>query len=112
MRRVSFVLAVILPMMGSSGFAADTPGTDSNAAQQVQKPTAAAPARHPTNHKRVYGTPSDGRTVPRSLPLPSAAAYAAEPSANLPITSGPRPASPSGNSWTGFYLGAGVGVGR
>jgi hypothetical protein len=110
MRRVAFGLALMSLMMCGSTFAADAPSADSNGSQEVRKPSPTPQGRHP-NTKRVSVTPSDGRAAPQSLPLSSAASYAAEHSASLPITSVPKPAPSPGNSWTGFYLGAGAGVG-
>lgn len=47
-----------------------------------------------------------------SLPLSSAESYAAAHSANLPVSPTPKSASPATNSWTGVYVGGGIGAGR
>ena len=52
------------------------------------------------------------RSVPPSLPLSSAESYAATHSADLPVSYAPKPAPPATNSWTGVYVGAGMGAGR
>lgn len=48
----------------------------------------------------------------QSLPLSSEESYAAAHSANLPVSSGANPTVPANNSWTGVYVGAGIGAGR
>ena len=68
-----------------------------------EKPSSAGQLRHPENNKRVFG-------AQRSLPLSSAAAYASEHPTTLPNSPAPRPAPPSSNTWTGFYMGAGAGT--
>jgi hypothetical protein len=108
MRRVSFGLAMISLTICSSAYAGDLPSAVSDGSQQVQKSSPTVRIGHPKHDKRASRTQSDGG----ALPLSSASAYAAEHSANLPISSVPRPASPPSNSWTGFYVGAGAGVGR
>ena len=77
--------------------------------------------RQPSSvHKRTPGKQS--RSAPASLPLSSAETYTAEHRGNLSVSSSalppalspsaPRPSAPATNSWTGFYLGGGGGVGR
>jgi len=108
MRRVLFRLALISLMMCSSAFAGDAPNTDSNGPQEVRKPSPPAQIR-PKNSKQVSKVKSDERSGLRSLA--PAAAYASEHSVNLPISSAPKPTTPSTRPWTGLYVGAGAGVG-
>jgi hypothetical protein len=108
MRRLSFGLAMISLTICSSAYAGDPPSAVSDGSQQVQKSSPTVRTGHPKDDKRGSRIQSDGG----ALPLSSASAYAAEHSANLPISSVPKPASPPSNSWTGFYVGAGAGVGR
>jgi len=124
MRRMFVRLASISLMMCSSAFAGDAPNTDSNGSQKVQVPSPPLQTRRPKNNKQVSRTqpsktqpsrtqPSKSQPDERSGPqsLSSAAAYASEHSASLPISSAPKSAPPSANPWTGFYVGAGAGVG-
>jgi len=66
------------------------------------------------NRKQTSITRSRARSAPGALPLSSAETYASEHPGNLAISSAPKPAPPAGNSpsnsWTGFYVGAGVGA--
>jgi hypothetical protein len=111
MGRVVFGLALISLMACGSAFAGDAPSSDSGGSKQLQQPSPPGQMHRPKTIKQVSGTPSDRRSGPRSLPLSSAAAYASEHSASLPISSVPRPAPPPSNSWTGFHVGVGAGVG-
>jgi hypothetical protein len=108
MRRVLFRLALISLTMCSSAFAGDAPSTDSNGPRQSLKPSPPAQTR-PKNNKQMSKAQSDERSGLRSLA--PAAAYASEHSVNLPISSAPKPTPPSTRPWTGFYVGAGAGVG-
>jgi hypothetical protein len=108
MRRVLFRLALITLTMCSTAFAGDAPNTDSNGPQEVRKPSPPALIR-PRNNKQVSKAQSNERAGLRSLA--PAAAYASEHSVNLPISSAPKPTPPSTPTWTGFYVGAGAGVG-
>jgi hypothetical protein len=110
-RPVAVALTLISLMMCGSAFAGDAPTTDSAGSQEVRKPSPTAQGR--PDKKRVSATHTDGSSASRSLPLSSAETYATEHSARLPITSAPKPAAAPapGNSWTGFYVGAGAGVG-
>jgi hypothetical protein len=66
---------------------------------------------HPAkNNKTVSSGPSAGRPGPWSLPLSAAETYASQHSANAPVSPVAKPPPPAGNSWTGFYLGAGIGA--
>jgi hypothetical protein len=109
MRRVLFGLTLILPMMCSIAFAGDASNADSNGSQKMQKPSPSAQIRRLKNNKQVPRTQSELRSGPRSLS--SAAAYASEHSATLPISSVPKSTPPPTNSWTGFHVGVGAGVG-
>jgi len=114
MRRLFFRLAVISLMMGGSAFAGDPPNTDPNGSEKMQLPSPPPQTRRPKNNKQISRT-QPSKTQPdersRSQSLSSAAAYASEHSASLPISSAPKSTPPSANSWTGFYVGAGAGVG-
>jgi hypothetical protein len=111
MGRVVFGLALMSLMLCSSAFAGDVPNSDSGGSRQLQKPSPPSQMHRPKSLKQVSGTPSVERSGSQSLPLSSAAAYASEHSASLPISSVPRAAPPPGNSWTGFHVGVGAGVG-
>jgi hypothetical protein len=62
------------------------------------------------NRKPTSVTRSRAPSAPGALPLSSAETYASEHPGTLAISSAPKPAPPPGNSWTGFYVGAGVGA--
>jgi hypothetical protein len=111
MHRMLFGLALILPMACSNAWAGDTPNSDSGSSQEVSKPSLPGRMHRPKAIKQVSGKPSAGRSEPRSVPLSSAEAYAAEHSADLPILSAPKSPPPSTRPWTGFYIGAGAGIG-
>jgi hypothetical protein len=108
MCRAFFGLTLISLMVCSSAFAGDAPNTDSNGSQEVRKPSPPAQIL-PKNNKQVSKARSDERSRLRALA--PAAAYASEHSVNLPISSAPKPTPPSTHTWTGFYVGAGAGVG-
>jgi hypothetical protein len=74
--------------------------------EQVSPPSQIDRAK---NRKSTSMTRSRAPSVPAALPLSSAETYASEHPGNLAISSAPKPAPPS-NSWTGFYVGAGVGA--
>jgi hypothetical protein len=111
MHRMLFGLALISLMACSSAFAGDTPNSGSGGSQDVQKPLPPSQIHRSKTIKQVSGRQSDGRSGPRSLPLSSAEAYASEHSAGLPISSAPKSPPPSTRPWTGFYVGAGAGIG-
>ena len=107
MRCVLFGLT-LSSLMTCSAFAGDVPNPDLNGPQEVRKPSSSAQA-HPKTNKPVSKAQADERSKLKALA--PAAAYASEHSANLPISSAPKPASASPRPWTGFYVGAGAGVG-
>jgi hypothetical protein len=110
MRGVVFGLALIPLVVCSSVSAGDAqPSTESDGSQTVQKLPSPSQGRSAKNNKQI--SKSQSRPAPSSLPLSSAEAYAAEHSANLPVSSPPRTETPAANSWTGFYVGAGGGIG-
>jgi hypothetical protein len=111
MYRLLFWLVLVSLMACNQAFAADAPNSDSVGPQAVQKPPALSRLRAPKTVKPVARTRSDARSAPRSLPLSSAAAYASEHAADLPISSAPKMTSPSSSPWTGFYVGVGAGIG-
>jgi hypothetical protein len=112
MHRLLFGLALISLMACGDAFAGDAPNSDSAGAPAVQKPPAPGRLHTPKTVRQVARTRSDGRAGPRPLPLSSAAAYASEHAADLPISSTPKTTSPSTGQWTGFYVGVGAGVGN
>jgi hypothetical protein len=107
MHRILLSLALISLMGSGNALAGDTPNADASGSQDLHKPS----PHHPKTARHVSAKPSDGRSEPRSLPLSSAAAYAAEHSPDLPISSTPKSPPPSSRPWTGVYIGAGAGIG-
>jgi hypothetical protein len=101
MRRVFFGL-LFFSLTACSAFAGDasTPGPGAGGAPE--KLSSVGQPQRPKNNKRVR------RAQP--LPLSSAGAYASEHPTALPNSPDPRPAAPSNNNWTGFYVGAGAGA--
>jgi hypothetical protein len=108
MHRLLFGLALISLTACGDAFAGDLPNSDSTGAPTVQKPPAPSRVRAPKTVKPVARTHSE----PRPLPLSSAAAYASDHAADLPISSAPKTTPPSSSPWTGFYVGVGAGVGH
>jgi hypothetical protein len=106
MRRVFSGLVLISLVTCSSTFAANVSNVDPAGSQKVQKPSRAAWERQ--NNRQVSKARPDGRSESGSLS--SAAAYAVEHSASLPISSAPKSTAPATNSWSGFYVGAGAGA--
>src|ERR1700761_6951670 len=79
--------------------------TDPGSSQKAQ----ALPSPNQGRSSRTDArAPKASRSVSQPLPLSSAETYASEHSAR-PSVSVQKPASPATNSWTGFYLGVGVG---
>jgi hypothetical protein len=111
MHRLLFGLALISLVACGDALAGDPPNSDSVGLPAVQQPPAPSRLRAPKSVKPVAKTQSDGRSRPRPLPLSSAAAYASEHAADLPISSAPKVTPPSTSPWTGFYVGVGAGVG-
>ena len=99
MRALVFGLALIPFIVCSVSASEAQSSTESDKA--VQKPSSSNQQRFQNNKKHILKT--------QSRP---AEAYAAEHSANLPVPSAPKTEAPAANSWTGFYVGAGAGVGR
>jgi hypothetical protein len=111
MRCSVFGLALIPLVICGSIFAAEAQSpTEPDASQKAQKLPSANPARAAKSSKQIPKTQS--RSAPPPLPLSSAETYAAQHSADLPVSSAAKSPSPATNSWTGFYIGAGAGVGR
>jgi hypothetical protein len=107
MRRIVLGL-LLLPLIACGDvLAEDAPAPN---AQAVNAPSPIDHAKHrkPTSLTRPR-TPSAA-----ALPLSSAETYASEHPGNLAISSATKPAPPPsnspGNSWTGFYVGAGAGA--
>jgi hypothetical protein len=107
MHRILLSLALMSLMTSGNAFAGDVPNADAGGSQELHKPS----PHHPKTAKQISAKPSDGRADPRSLPLSSATAYAAEHSHDLPISSTPKSPPPSSRPWTGVYIGAGAGIG-
>ena len=111
MRRSVVGLTLIFLAACSSVFAEEgqlSTGTDG--AQKVQKLPSPDRGRSPKNNKQLSARQS--RSAPPSLPLSSAETYAAQHSADLPVSPPEKPTSSAPNSWTGFYVGAGIGAAR
>jgi hypothetical protein len=107
MHRILLSLALISLMASGNALAGDAPNADAVGSQDPHKPS----PHHPKTARQVSATPSSGRSETQSLPLSSAAAYAAEHSPDLPISSAPKSPPPSSRPWTGVYIGAGAGIG-
>jgi hypothetical protein len=105
MHRILLSLALISLVASGNALAGDTPNADAGGSQDLHKPS----PHHPKTTKQVSAKPADGRSEKRSLS--SAAAYAAEHSPDLPISSTPKSPPPSSRPWTGVYIGAGAGIG-
>jgi hypothetical protein len=82
-------------------------------AEDAPVPSAPSPSDHAKHRKPTSLTRSRAPSA-AALPLSSAETYASEHPGNLAISSAPKPAPPAsnstGNSWTGFYVGAGAGA--
>jgi len=111
MHSLLFGLALISLMACGDAFAGDPANPDSGVSPSVQKPPPPGRLRAPKTAKQVARTRPDGRSESRPLPLSSAAAYASEHAADLPISSAAKMTPPSPHSWTGFYVGVGAGIG-
>jgi hypothetical protein len=98
-------------MASGNAFAGDPPNSNFGGSQDAQKPSPPSKIHRPKTIKPVSRTQSDGPSRPQSLPLSSAETYASEHSASLPISSAPKSPPPSTRPWTGFYVGAGAGIG-
>lgn len=109
MRRFVFGLALISVLACSSVFAGEVqaPNSESDGLQKLPSPNQERP---PKKNKQISRARSDGRPIPRSMPLSAAETYASEHSGSAPVSSAAKPVSPSTNSWTGFYVGAGSGA--
>jgi hypothetical protein len=111
MHRLLFGLMLISLVTCHHAFAGDATNSDSGGSPAVQKPPAPSRWHAPKTVKPVARIQSDGHSKPRPLPLSSAAAYASEHAADLPVSSAPKTTTPSSRQWTGFYVGVGAGVG-
>jgi len=113
MQHALFGLVLVALLSCGPVFAGDAPSADPAGSQAVRaagKSPAAQKTRSPAGP--LHHARHSQQAPPPSLPLAAAAAAASEPSAGLPIAPVPRAASPEARPWTGFYVGAGVGVGR
>lgn len=111
MHRMLFGLALISLITSSNALAGDTPNADSGGSQDPHKPSPPSQMHQPKTIKQVSRKPPEVRSEPRSLPLPSAEAYASEHSSSLPISPAAKSPPTSTRPWTGFYIGAGAGIG-
>jgi hypothetical protein len=116
MHRLVVALALV-PLTAFSVAAGDGAlPTGSDGAQTVQQPTTPAQPRASKVTKQSAKTSS--RPTPKQPSLSSAETYAAEHGAGAPVSAAAKPGAPapaSGSdaySWTGVYMGAGVGVSR
>jgi hypothetical protein len=120
MRRIVIGL-LLVPLMACGDVLADdaqVPNADIGGSQQAQankklrseQVSPPSPIDRAKNRKPTSMTRSRGPSAPAALPLSSAETYASEHPGNLAISSAPKPALLPGNSWTGFYVGAGVGA--
>jgi hypothetical protein len=102
MRRIVFGL-LLLPLIACGDVLAEDPPA----------PNAPSPIDHAKHRKPTSLTRSRAPSA-AVLPLSSAETYASEHPGSLAISSAPKPAPPpsnsTGNSWTGFYVGAGAGA--
>jgi hypothetical protein len=117
MRSALFGLALI-PLMACSSVAgeAQTPNSLSGGSHEMQTNAKHRSSPKGLSHgaeygKRISRTQPYKRSAPETLPLSAAVANTAEHSPNLPISSVPKAAPPPTNSWGGFYVGVGAGVG-
>ena len=121
MRRIVFGL-LLVPLIACGDVLADdaqapsaiVPNANSGGSQQMQanKKLRSEQVSRPSPIDRAKNRKPTSMTrsrAPGALPLSSAETYASEHPANLAISSAPKPAPPAGNSWTGFYVGAGAG---
>jgi hypothetical protein len=110
MRRIIFGLALV-PFLAcgsvSAGEGLALAGSDGMPKAEAPPPGKPAPAA-----KLAKRTPKRQSQPAAASSLQSAESYAADHSANSPTSSAAKPASPAAGSWTGFYLGAGGGIGR
>jgi hypothetical protein len=120
MRGIVFGL-LLVPLIACSAVLAEDaqiPNANTGGSQQAQankklpSEQVAPPSQtdRSKNRKQTSITRSRAPSAPGALPLSSAETYASEHPGNLAISSVPKPAPPGGNSWTGFYVGAGVGA--
>ena len=126
MRRIVFGL-LLVPLIACSDVLADdaqlpnaqAPNANSGGSQQVQankklRSEQVSPSSQIDRAKNRKSTSMTRSRAPAALPLSSAETYASEHPGNLAISSATKPAPPPsnspGNSWTGFYVGAGAGA--
>jgi hypothetical protein len=114
MRRLAFGFALTSVLACGSVCAGEVlaPNSESDASQTVRKLPSPGQIHPAKNNKKASSAPSAGRPGSRSLPLSAAETYASEHSANAPVSPVAKPAPSAPNSWTGFYLGAGIGAAR
>jgi len=110
MRGPVFGLTLIALVICSSVFAGEGQlPIEADTSQKVQE--LAPPNRERPLKKNKHISRTQSRSAPSSLSLSSAETYAAAPSANFPVSSPAKAELPTTNSWTGFYVGGGAGVG-
>ena len=95
---------------GSGAFGNEAVAPSSEPGGSPSKPSPVEQMHPSGSSKRVSRVQPDPHSGRRSLPLSSASAYASEHPTTLPMSSPRGSAPPPGNSWTGFYVGAGAGA--
>jgi hypothetical protein len=111
MRRIIFGLALVPFLACSSASAGEGPAlAGSDGIPKAEAPPPDEPAHAAKVAKRMPKRQSQPAAA--SLSLQSAETHAADHSAGSPTSSAAKPASPAASSWTGFYVGAGGGIGR
>jgi hypothetical protein len=110
MRRRLFGLVLIPLMVGGIVTAkAQVPSPVATGPQQTQTD---APPLSPTGASRPRHDAKNSKKAAAGSKLPPlAAAHASEPSDGTPISAPQQRSVPSARPWTGFYVGAGAGVG-
>src|SRR5689334_8629102 len=107
MQHRAIAIALIAFAACAGAFGEEQLSTDAGHLQKASSPSPDRASSSKINRR----TPKSPRSASQPVPLSSAEAYASEHSAQ-PSISAPKEASPTTNSWTGFYLGAGVGGAR
>lgn len=86
------------------------PQSGADGLRKVQRLPSPNQGRSLENKKQI--SKAHHQMAPPSLPLSSAETYAAAHSSGLPVSSPAKAGLSTTHSWTGFYVGGGVGAGR